>query len=364
MENHNLSMEKIIPAIRSPLYGESVKNFLLLLEETKSTIGWELLKILSVPYLYQAFEKLIDSSVEPMHQYKGLLNNLKDQMSSINQSEFNSLFSSIPYVEENEKTQSLLEVTGSHYGHLFSGFSDLNFFKEAKRLLEVRLMRNEIYINSLNELSILDAGSGGGRYAVAWKLAGAKKVVGLDISENGIADAKSRIIKAGIEDIEFTFGNVLDIPFEDNSFDIVFSNGVLHHTVDWKKGIAELLRVLKKGGFGWLYLIESPGGIFWDNIELMRYMLKDVSKEKARLTLASLGIPGNKIFYMLDHVMVPINIRLTEEEIETELTKNGAKQIRRLKRGADFDRIEYIFRKRSFARELYGVGENRYIFYK
>jgi SAM-dependent methyltransferase len=145
---------------------------------------------------------------------------------------------------------------------------------------------------------------------------------------------------------------------------VVFSNGILHHTTDWKKGVRELVRVLKPGGFGFLYLIENPGGLFWDLIEILRVILKDEPKEIARAALQTLGLPANRIFYMLDHVLVPINVRLTPQEIESALAESGAVEIRRLERGTDFDRVEQIHRRAAYAAVKYGVGENRYVFSK
>jgi len=44
--------------------------------------------------------------------------------------------------------------------------------------------------------------------------------------------------------------NILDLPFKDNSFDVVFCNHVLEHIEDDKKAMKELYRVLKPNGFG------------------------------------------------------------------------------------------------------------------
>lgn len=44
--------------------------------------------------------------------------------------------------------------------------------------------------------------------------------------------------------------DICNLPFEDNSFDVVFCNHVLEHIVDDTKAMQELYRVLKKGGFG------------------------------------------------------------------------------------------------------------------
>jgi SAM-dependent methyltransferase len=162
----------------------------------------------------------------------------------------------------------------------------------------------------------------------------------------------------------FEQGNVLSLPFPTDRFDIAFSNGVLHHTVDWARGVEELVRVLKPNGLGWLYLIENPGGLFWDVIEILRVILKEEKRERARDALRMMNIPANRIFYMLDHVMVPINVRLTPQEVEDCLDKAGATRIRRLERGTDFDRIEHIYRDKPYAKVHFGVGENRYVFSK
>ena len=44
--------------------------------------------------------------------------------------------------------------------------------------------------------------------------------------------------------------NILALPFEDHSFDVVFCNHVLEHIIDDQKAMSELYRVMKKGGFG------------------------------------------------------------------------------------------------------------------
>lgn len=44
--------------------------------------------------------------------------------------------------------------------------------------------------------------------------------------------------------------DILDLPFEDESFDVIFCNHVLEHIEDDKKAMSELYRVMKKGGWG------------------------------------------------------------------------------------------------------------------
>ena len=107
---------------------------------------------------------------------------------------------------------------------------------------------------------------------------------------------------------------------------------------------------------------HNPGGIL-GQIKILRAIMRN-EKKLAQNILCSLGIPMNRVFYMLDHVMVPINTRLTSEQVATELELNGAINIKRLDRGTDFDRVEAIYNKIPYAKQKFGVGENRFVFNK
>ncbi len=174
----------------------------------------------------------------------------------------------------------------------------------------------------------------GWRYTVALKKIGFGEVVGIDISKPGLENCRARMEQKGIGGIAYKEGTVLNLPFDDESFDFVYSNGVLHHTRDLVKGVHELLRVLKRGGHGFLYLIENPGGIYWDVIEVLRCVVKDIDFAYARAVFKILGVPANRRFFILDHIMAPINIRSTCEEIEGWLKEAGASELRRLNRGS------------------------------
>ncbi|MEO7096713.1 MAG: class I SAM-dependent methyltransferase [Polyangiales bacterium] len=267
-----------------------------------------------------------------------------------------------PPATERDSATVVEKMTGEHYGRLFREFDKESFAAEPARLLRDRLGRNDVKLPDLATARVLDAGCGGGRYSVAWHLLGAREVLGVDVSEPGIADARARAEAMKLEGVRFEHHDVVELPLAEASFDIVFSNGVLHHTRDWKRGVHNLVKVMKPGGLGWLYLIENPGGYFWDVIELGREIMKHEVHEHARVAVALLGLPANRVFYMLDHVMAPINLRLTTEEISGELAAAGAKDIRRLHRGTDFDRVERIHQGDPFAVDKYGAGEHRFVF--
>ncbi len=360
------NINEIVHCTETEIYGDAPKRLISFLGELPDSAFYNYIRTLSVPYLFEVFEKNVQNKERAIQWFsRELLNFLEYSKNLTESAAFKNLVKPKELTnQEKPFKEEVKQHTGKHYGNLFKEFDHHSYFGEAKSLLEQRLQRNNIELPNLHKSRLLDQGCGGGRYTAAWRLLGVKEAVGLDYSSTGIEDARARVDFAGLKKINFDEGSVLEMPYENSSFDIVFSNGVLHHTEDWEQGVAELIRVLKPGGYGWLYLIENPGGIFWDKIEILRAIMKNVDKDFARGILKSFNIPANRIFYMLDHVMVPINTRLSPGQIENILKENGADSIKRLERGTDFDRVEQIYRGIPYAREKFGVGENRYIFRK
>ncbi|MGH9769644.1 MAG: methyltransferase domain-containing protein [Blastocatellia bacterium] len=356
----------IAPCLASGPIAGAARDVVLAARSLDDTPWSSFAKACAAPYLFNGMERGFDSHGAPVEEINRLLENLASFFALTTKIGFGKL--AAPSRPEGRSSADVSgqveEVTGEHYGKLFENFSTGSYWEEPARLLKLRLDRNGIDLTELPGKRALDAGCGGGRYTVAWRLIGAQQAVGVDISPLNIATARRRVEQLNVNGVAFEQGNVLQLPFPDDSFDIVFSNGVLHHTVDWRAGVAECVRTLKPGGLGWIYLIENPGGLFWDVIEILRVITRELDRDAARSALQTLGTPANRIFYMLDHVMVPINIRLTPDEITACLEEAGATAIRRLTRGADFDRIERTHRGEPFAEVKYGVGENRFIFSK
>jgi SAM-dependent methyltransferase len=83
----------------------------------------------------------------------------------------------------------------------------------------------------------------------------AKKVVGADVSERAIAEAKTRY---GHLPINFMVTDGIQLPFEDNEFDIIVSFQVIEHLVDYDLYINEIKRVLSPNG---VVLFTTPNAI-------------------------------------------------------------------------------------------------------
>lgn len=256
------------------------------------------------------------------------------------------------------------QKTAQHYGNLFSAFDRDAYFEEPVTLLRQRLERNGYDLSKFSQWSALDAGCGNGRYTVGMRKLGMKSVVGIDLSEINIADAKNRMENSDLDGIAYQQATSLDLPFEDNTFDFVFSNGVLHHTPDCAKGVSEIVRVLKRSGVGFLKLIGQPGGIHWDHCEILRAALHDVDYAFAREVFTTMNVPPTLRYLFLDHVFAPINYRYTKAEVADMLEQAGAVNLRWLERGADFDLTERTYQGEPYADIKYGMGEHRFYFEK
>ncbi len=98
---------------------------------------------------------------------------------------------------------------------------------------------------------VLDAGSGTGIVTLGFKDAGfkPKRSIAFDLSYNSLKIARDefrRQKKIDQSTIESVQGNVLQLPFADNTFDLVLSCGVLEY-VPLDSGLRELARVMKPG---------------------------------------------------------------------------------------------------------------------
>ena len=98
-----------------------------------------------------------------------------------------------------------------------------------------------------DDAEALDVATGTGEFARALSPQVAT-VIGLDATDEMMEQGKKFIRQAGIENITFQKGIVQDLPFENNTFDIVSCRYAFHHFADPKPVISEMVRVCKTGG--------------------------------------------------------------------------------------------------------------------
>ena len=97
---------------------------------------------------------------------------------------------------------------------------------------------------------VLDLGSGAGTDSlVAAQMVGENgSVKGIDMTPEMLAKARSAASELGVANVEFVEGEAESLPFANESFDVVISNGVIDLIPDKDAVFSELFRVLAPGG--------------------------------------------------------------------------------------------------------------------
>lgn len=101
---------------------------------------------------------------------------------------------------------------------------------------------------------LLDVGTGPGRLLFSIrKMSEGAELHGADISAAMVKQAALNAGQHGISGITFHHADAAGLPFADEYFDCVVSTGSIHHWNDISQGLAEIHRVLKKGGYALIY---------------------------------------------------------------------------------------------------------------
>ncbi len=98
-------------------------------------------------------------------------------------------------------------------------------------------------------LRVLDFGCGPGTISMGLAEAVAPgELHGIDMEESQVAMARAAATAGGHDNAFFRAGDVTDLPFDDDSFDVAHCHAVLMHVPDTRSVLAEVRRVLKPGG--------------------------------------------------------------------------------------------------------------------
>ena len=118
---------------------------------------------------------------------------------------------------------------------------------------------------------VLEIGVGLGADHVEWARSEPRRLCGVDITDRAIEFTKRRLEIFGLAS-ELQTADAEALPFPNESFDLVYSYGVLHHTPDTARAINEVWRVLRPGGTARVMIYHSPsmvGLMLWARYGLL-----------------------------------------------------------------------------------------------
>jgi len=158
---------------------------------------------------------------------------------------------------------------------------------------------------------ILDAGCGAGLATSTWLAPGwgrdGSAFVGADISA-AIDTARERL--GEIEGTTFIQADILALPFAPGSFDLVFSEGVLHHTPSTEAAFRALVRLLRPGGeiMIYVYRVKAPAREYID--DYVRDQIAGLPPEAAWDRLRPITRLGQVLAELEVEVDVPEDVEL------------------------------------------------------
>ena len=156
--------------------------------------------------------------------------------------------------------------------------------------------------------TILDAGCGAGFSAML--LFGDHlrdhDYIGVDISD-AVTVARERFAEAGYPGT-FMRRDILDLPIQDGSVDVIFSEGVLHHTDSTEAALKSLAKKLRDGGRFLFYVYATKGIIREFTDDAVRDALRPLSDEQAWTALQPLTRLGKALGQLQLEIDVPEDI--------------------------------------------------------
>jgi len=119
---------------------------------------------------------------------------------------------------------------------------------------------------------VLEVGFGMGTDLFQFASAGAE-VSGVDLSPRHLELARRRFSFFGLG-ADLQRADAENMPFDDGTFDLVYSIGVVHHTPDTQQALDEIRRVLKPGGRAVIAVYHKHSAFFWCHIVLSNFLMK------------------------------------------------------------------------------------------
>tara|TARA_B100000989_G_C19512294_1_gene459763 strand:- start:91 stop:1002 length:912 start_codon:yes stop_codon:yes gene_type:complete len=250
----------------------------------------------------------------------------------------------------------------------------------------------------LKNKKCLDAGCGSSFHgSVNLLRMGAQEVVAIDLNKSIFSNIKKirKEIPVG-KKLTVKIANVLELPFENKSFDFVLCQGVMHHTSNPEKAVKECYRVLKKGGYVYFQICGKGGLIqeflmdflrnqykqdivinkfiknlnkekFSNLIKKIKYRVKKNNSLESRTTVKFLNnlntlVDEDLILTIKDRVLSPKYYQFNYNEVSRMMKKNKFKKIKRVFTYPKYKNlrniVSYYYNKPddSISKLLYGSG--------
>ena len=148
----------------------------------------------------------------------------------------------------NEKEAPKTEQVAEMFDNISGKYDFLNHFFS---LGIDKLWRKKVLkiVKEIPHSEILDVATGTGDLAIALSKLEGSNIIGVDISNKMLDVGKEKVIKKKLSNsVELKYGDSLNLPFDDNQFDVVTVAFGVRNFENISKGLSEISRVLKENG--------------------------------------------------------------------------------------------------------------------
>jgi len=158
------------------------------------------------------------------------------------------------------------------------GQNDEEFNEKLKPVFLEMMGLNENDFSMFNDKIVLDVGIGSGSTARLWAPQ-SKEFHGIDLSK-AVYRVKNAL-KSSVKNPILAQADLNNLPYKDNSFDMLLSIGVFHHTPNTKLALQNSLRKLKLGGSCLFYIYKKKSPIREFSDDYIRSQISELSYDEA-----------------------------------------------------------------------------------
>ena len=141
-------------------------------------------------------------------------------------------------------------ITAERFGHEWEAFDFIDVERYEQQFLDwIAPIQSDFFQNKV----VLDAGCGKARHCIVSSQFQAKEIIGVDLASGSVRAAFRNT--QHLPNVHIIRANLYQLPFRENTFDYVYSVGVLHHTPEPRQAFSELVKAVKHGGTisAWVY---------------------------------------------------------------------------------------------------------------
>jgi SAM-dependent methyltransferase len=246
---------------------------------------------------------------------------------------------------------------------LWVNFSEADYEDRIARYT-CRLEVNDLADGFLSGMRVADFGCGHGNFLHACLRAGATSGTGIDYGEESIRYSQSARDRLGVpaEVLDFRVGSVYESGLDTDGYDLAIQNGVFHHLDDEDAAYREVHRILKPGGWFWIYT-DGSGAVSHDLWDASVRILKQIPYDAVLEVLDFLGVETNKRYHLGDGLNA-VYRHTGYDEFVARLEGYGFGTPRRLTGGFPTDFDGDAIEADPFGVEKFGSGDIRLLVQK